>query len=64
MLPAWPPFVERSSMQLVVDKYCCLSALEVLLAGWTLLGGRFVEEEGRGRLGTVEERERDQIAGG
>ena len=36
----------------------------VVLASWTGLGGRLVEEEGRGRLGTVEERERDQIAGG
>ena len=31
----------------------------VVLASWTGLGGRLVEEEGRGRLGTVEERERE-----
>ena len=28
----------------------------VVLAGWTVLGGRLVEEEGRGRLGKVDER--------
>ena len=28
----------------------------MVLAGWTVLGGRSAEEEGRGRLGTVDER--------
>ena len=28
----------------------------VVFAGWTGLSGRLVEEEGRGRLGTVDER--------
>ena len=28
----------------------------VVLPGWTGLDGRLVEEEGRGRLGTVDER--------
>ena len=28
----------------------------MVLAGWTVLGGRSAEEEGRGRLGKVDER--------
>ena len=29
--------------------------VEVVLAGWTVLGGKSAEEEGRGRLGMVDE---------
>ena len=38
----------------------------MVLAGWTVLGGRSAEEEGRGRLGMVDERKetRDDGRGG
>ena len=32
----------------------------VVLASWTGLGGRLVEEEGRSRLGTVDERKENR----
>ena len=37
----------------------------MVLAGWTVLGGRSAEEEGRGRLGKVDERKetRGQVDG-
>ena len=36
----------------------------VVLPSWTGLSGRFVEEEGRGRLGTVDERKDGRMVEG